>query len=483
VYDYRPVFFVLGVLLSALAVAMVLPSLVDAAYGDPDWAVFAGAAGVTGFFGSCLMLATRSSRDVKFTLHHAFLLTALSWISLSLFAALPFYFSSSKMDYIDSLFESVSGLTTTGATVMSGLDDLPAGLLLWRAILHWLGGIGIIVMAIAVLPLLRVGGMQLFRMESSDRSEKVTPRARQFASAILKVYLTLSIVCTLAYWAAGMSFFDAVCHMMATISTGGFATSDNSFAIFESPLIDAVAIVFMIIGALSFPLLITASQGQVGAVWRNEQVRAFLGLLAVAVAVLTLWQWWVNEVPVLTALRHTAFNVVSIITTTGFASADYNSWGGFPVAVFFFLIFVGGCTGSTTGGIKIFRFQVLYVVAQAQLRRLLQPHGVFVPRYQKHEVSEGLALSVLTYIFIYMLSFAVLTIIFGLFGLDFVTATSGAATSLSNVGPGLGEVIGPAGNFSAFPDGAKFAFTIGMLLGRLEFMALIVVLTPWFWRH
>ncbi|MFN4284291.1 MAG: TrkH family potassium uptake protein [Alphaproteobacteria bacterium] len=481
--DYRPVFFVLGVLLTTLAVAMVFPALVDAAYGDPDWAVFTGAAGVTGFFGSSMMLATRSRREVKFTLHHAFLLTALSWISLCLFAALPFYFSSSKMDYVDSLFEAVSGLTTTGATVMSGLDDLPAGLLLWRAILHWLGGIGIIVMAIAVLPLLRVGGMQLFRMESSDRSEKAMPRARQFAGAIFKVYLGMSVACTIGYWAAGMSFFDALCHMMATISTGGFATSDASFAVFDNLAIDAVAITFMILGALSFPLLIAASQGQFGAVWRNEQVRAFLALLVLAIAVLTAWQYVVAGTPFWQALRHTAFNIVSLTTTTGFASTDYNAWGGFPVAVLFFLTFVGGCTGSTTGGIKIFRFQVLYVVAKTQFRRLVQPHGVFVPLYQNREVSETLALSVLTYIFIYMLSFAILTMVFGLFGLDFVTATSGAATSLSNVGPGLGDVIGPAGNFSAFPDGAKFAFTIGMLLGRLEFMALIVVLTPWFWKH
>ena len=482
-HDYRPVFFVLGVLLSTLAVAMVFPALVDAGRGDPDWAVFAGAASVTGFFGSCLMLTTRSQREVKFTLHHAFLLTALSWIGLCLFAALPFYFSSLKMDYADSLFEAVSGLTTTGATVISGLDHAPRGILLWRAILHWLGGIGIIVMAIAVLPLLRVGGMQLFRMESSDRSEKVMPRARQFASTIFKIYLGMSALCLITFWIAGMGFFDALCHMMSTISTGGFANYDSSIGKFDSPLIDAVVTIFTLIGAMSFPLLITVVQGNFRAVAQNEQLRAFLGLIVVVTAMLTIWQWQVNEVPALTALRYVAFNVVSVITTTGFASTDYSLWGSLPVTVFFFLTFVGGCTGSTTGGIKIFRFQVLYVVAKTQLRRLLQPHGVFVPMYQKREVTESIALSVLAFIFIYLAFFGLLSVTLAVLGLDFVTAASGAATALGNVGPGLGEVIGPAGNFSAVPDSAKVALTVGMLFGRLEFMTLIVVMTPWFWRH
>ncbi|HEU0071404.1 MAG TPA: TrkH family potassium uptake protein [Alphaproteobacteria bacterium] len=482
-HDYRPVFFVLGILLSILAVAMLVPALVDAGHSDPDWAVFAGAAGVTGFFGSSLMLATRTSRDVRMTIHHAFLLTALSWIGLCLFAALPFYFSSLKMDYADSFFESVSGLTTTGSTVISGLDAAPRGILLWRAILHWLGGIGIIAMAIAILPMLRVGGMQLFRMESSDRSDKVMPRATQLAGTILNIYLGLSVICTAAYWAAGMSFFDAICHMMASLSTGGFSTSDSSIGKFDSPLIDMLVTLFTFLGALTFPLYITALQGRLRALWESEQIRGFVAFTAAVTLSLTLWQWLVNDMAPLTALRYVLFSVVSIITTTGFATTDYSLWGGFPVAVFFFLTFVGGCTGSTTGGIKIFRFQVLYAVTKSQIRRLLQPHGVFVPMYQKREVTETVALSVLTFVFIYMLIFAILSMALGLFGLDFITATSSAATAISNVGPGLGEIVGPAGNFTTIPDGAKLLLAFGMLLGRLEFMALIVVLTPWFWRH
>lgn len=481
--DLRPVFFVIGILLAVLAVAMMVPAAVDASIGDPDWAVFAGASAVTGFFAASLVLATRPSGEIRISLHQAFLLTALSWLAMCAFGALPFYFSSLDMDFIDSFFETVSGLTTTGSTVINGLDHAPSGILLWRALLHWLGGIGIIVMAIAILPMLRVGGMQLFRMESSDRSEKVLPRATQFASALLYIYFTFSVVCTLAFVAAGMSFFDAVCHMMATISTGGFSTSDLSLAHFDNPAIELVATVFMLLGATTFPAYIGVTQGRWSSLWRNQQLRGFLSFIAVVTVGLALWHWHMNDVRLSTSVRYSLFNVVSVTTTTGFASADYSTWGGFPVAVFFFLTFVGGCTGSTTGGIKIFRFQVLYAIVRAQIRRLVQPHGVFVPTYQGREITDSIALSVIAFLFLYGLSFAVLSVALGAFGLDFITAISGAATALGNVGPGLGDVIGPVGNFSTIPDGAKLLLAIGMLLGRLEFMTLIVVLMPRFWRH
>lgn len=481
--DLRPVFFVIGILLGVLAVAMTLPAAVDASSGDPDWSVFAGAAAVTGFFGASLVLATRPSGEVRISLHQAFLLTALSWLAISAFAALPFYFSSLKMDFIDSFFESVSGLTTTGSTVINGLDHTPKGILLWRALLHWLGGIGIIVMAIAILPMLRVGGMQLFRMESSDRSEKVMPRATQFAGALIYVYLGLSAIGILALWAAGMTFFEAVCHMMATISTGGFSTSDMSIAHFNSPLIEIIITAFMALGAMSFPLYIATAQGRWRALWRNQQLRGFLTCILIATATLAVWHWQMNDERPLTALRHSLFNVVSITTTTGFASTDYSTWGAFPIAVFFFLTFVGGCTGSTTGGIKIFRFQVLYAIVRAQIRRLVQPHGVFIPVYEGREITDSIALSVIAFLFMYGLVFTVLSVALGAFGLDFLTAISGAATALGNVGPGLGDVIGPVGNFATVPDGAKFLLSIGMLLGRLEFMTLIIVFLPRFWRH
>jgi trk system potassium uptake protein TrkH len=483
VIDLRPVFFVIGILLAVLAVAMTVPAAVDASFGDSDWTVFAGAAAVTGFFAASLVLVTRPSGEIRINLHQAFLLTALSWLIMSAFAALPFYFSSLDMNFFDSFFESVSGLTTTGSTVINGLDHAPAGILLWRSLLHWLGGIGIVVMAIAILPMLRVGGMQLFRMESSDRSEKMLPRATQFASALLYIYFTFSAVCTLAYVAAGMSFFDAVCHMMATISTGGFSNYDVSLAHFDNPAIELVATVFMLLGATTFPAYIGVTQGRWSALWRNQQLRGFLTFIVLVTLALALWHWKMNDERLSTALRHSLFNVVSVTTTTGFASTDYSTWGGFPVAVFFFLTFVGGCTGSTTGGIKIFRFQVLYAIVRAQIRRLVQPHGVFVPTYQGREITDSIALSVIAFLFLYGLSFVLLSVALGAFGLEFLTAISGAATALGNVGPGLGDVIGPVGNFSTIPDGAKFLLAIGMLLGRLEFMTLLIVLMPRFWRH
>lgn len=481
--DLRPILFVIGILLAILAVAMTLPAAVDASFGDPDWSVFAGAAAVTGFFGASLMLATRPSGEVRMTLHQAFLLTAFSWLAISAFGALPFYFSSLNLDMADSFFESVSGLTTTGSTVINGLDHAPAGILLWRSLLHWLGGIGIIVMAIAILPMLRVGGMQLFRMESSDRSEKMLPRATQFAGALIYIYISFSVLCTIALAAAGMTFFDAVCHTMATISTGGFSTHDMSLAHFESPAIEMVTTVFMVLGATTFPAYIGVTQGRWSSLWRNQQLRGFLIFIAVVTIGLALWHWRVNDERLLTALRHSLFNVVSVTTTTGFASTDYSTWGGFPLAVFFFLTFVGGCTGSTTGGIKIFRFQVLYAIVRAQIRRLMQPHGVFLATYEGREITDSIALSVIAFLFMYGLSFVVLAVALGAFGLDFLTAISGAATALGNVGPGLGDVIGPVGNFATIPDGAKFLLSIGMLLGRLEFMTLIIVFLPRFWRH
>ena len=481
--DLRPVLFIVGILLAVLASAMTVPAIVDASLDDRDWSVFAGAAAVTGFFAASLILATRPAGEIRVNLHQAFLLTALSWLTISVFGALPFYFSSLEMDFIDSFFESVSGLTTTGSTVISELDTRPAGILLWRAIQHWLGGIGIIAMAIAILPMLRIGGMQLFRMESSDRSEKVIPRAAQFAATLLYIYFFFSVACTVAYWAAGMSFFEALCHMMATISTGGFSTSDRSLAHFDSATIELIAIVFMLLGATSFPLFISVLQGRWRALWQSQQFRGFILFILITALALALWQSQSNGTPILTAFRHALFNVVSIITTTGFASADYSLWGGFPVAVFFFLTFVGGCTGATTGGIKIFRFQVLYAIAMAQIRRLIQPHGVFVPSYENREITDTIALSVIGFIFVYGLSFTVLSVALGLFGLDFTTAVSGAATALGNVGPGLGDIIGPAGNFAPIPDGAKLLLAFGMLLGRLEFMTLIIIFLPRFWRH
>ena len=479
--DFRPILFIVGILLSTLALAMTVPAMADLVVANPDWRVFASAAALTLFIGAALVLSTRSATR-RINLRQAFVLTALCWLVIPTFGALPFAFSALDMNYPDAFFEAMSGVTTTGSTVIIGLDLAPPGILLWRALLQWLGGIGIIAMAITVLPLLQVGGMQLFRMESSDKSEKAMPRTAQLAGWTGVIYLGLTMLCAFLYWAAGMSGFDAVAHAMTTIATGGYSTHDTSVGFFGSAWIDAIAVIFMLVGSLPFVLYLRALRGNPGSLWRDEQVRLFLAIVAVAVAVMTLYLHLKNEVEAFTAIRLAAFNVISVITGTGYATADFGLWGGFAVASLFCMMFIGGCAGSTTCGLKVFRFQVLYAAANIQLRRLLQPNGVFIPYYNRKPISEQVLASVMAFFFLFILCWAALAIGLGFTGLDFLTATSGAASAIANVGPGLGDMIGPAGNFAEVPVAAKWMLSFGMLLGRLELFTILVLVMPSFWR-
>ena len=479
--DLRPIFFVIGVLLALLAIAMLLPAAVDAASGSPDWQVFVTSAGATMFVGVLLILTMRVE-DMAISLRQTFVLTTMSWLAVSLFGSLPFIVARIDLGFTDAFFEAMSGVTTTGSTVIVGLDELPPGILLWRALLQWLGGVGIIVMAVAVLPMLQVGGMQLFRTESSDRSEKVLPRAAQIAVGVSSVYIGLTVVCMICYWLAGMSGFDAMAHAMTTIATGGFSTSDRSIGHFDGTAVDWFAVVFMIVGSLPFVLYVQAVRGRPQALFRDGQVRAFLGVVVVAVALVTWGHMAQQGTTALDALRAGAFNTVSILTGTGYSTEAFDAWGAFAMPIFFLLMFIGGCAGSTTCGIKIFRFQVLYATAMAQLRRLLQPHGVFIAYYNRRPIPEEAAVSVMSFTFLYFLSFAVLAAVLGGLGLDFITAVSGAATAISNVGPGLGPTIGPSGHFASLPDAAKWALSAGMLLGRLELFTVLVLFAPSFWR-
>lgn len=479
--DFRPAIFVVGLLLATLAVVMCVPAIADFAYGHPDWQVFAVSAATT-FFVGVTMALTSKTRDMKLTIRHAFMITTTSWMAMTLFASLPFAFSELDMGFTDAVFEAMSGITTTGSTVISGLENAPPGILLWRSLLQWLGGIGIIVMGIAVLPMLQVGGMQLFRMESSDQSDKAMPRAAQIASAIGVIYLLLTIVWAGFYWVAGMTGFDAISHAMTTIATGGFSNHDESFAYFDSAMIEYIAAAGMLVGALPFILYLRALQGDMLAVVNDSQVQWFL--VFVAGVIVTTCGWLVLEVgeDPLNALRLATFNIVSIITGTGYATDDYSIWGSFSPVIFFFIMFIGGCSGSTTCGIKVFRFQVLYAAARTQIHHLLQPHGVFIPYFNKRPISEEIIISVLSFFFMWFFTFALLTLGLSLLGLDFVTAFSSAATSIANVGPALGPVAGPTGNFVSFPDAAKWLMAGGMLLGRLELFTVIVMLSRSFWR-
>jgi trk system potassium uptake protein TrkH len=479
--DFRPVFLVIGILLVTLAVFMCIPAIVDYMADNSDWQIFITSAGVTLFVGAAMALASRSG-GVQLNIRQAFIITTLSWVFLTTFAAFPLYFSNMNLSYTDSFFEAMSGLTTTGSTVIDGLDYAPPGILLWRALLQWIGGIGIIVMAIAIMPMLRVGGMQLFRMESSDQSEKSMPRAAQAAAMIGIIYLVLTLIFSGAYWGAGMTGFEAVIHAMTTIATGGFSTSDQSFGYFDSMSIEMIATIGMLLGALPFLHYVKTLQGSWGTLFRDSQVQVFLVAVGLAIMTATGWLWLDQGRDLLTAFRYGAFNVVSIITGTGYASEDYTMWGAFATPLFFFIMFIGGCAGSTTCGIKVFRFQVLYSAARTQMRHLLQPHGIFIAQYNNRPITDEVMTSVLSFFFVFGVCYALLALGLGMLGLDFLSAISSAATSISNVGPALGPMVGPGGNFQAIPDAAKWLLCWGMLLGRLELFTVLILFTRSFWR-
>ncbi|HJO97036.1 MAG TPA: TrkH family potassium uptake protein, partial [Rhodospirillales bacterium] len=372
--DLRPIVLVIGMLLTTLAVGMCVPAAVDAYVGNPDWQVFATAAGVTSFIGVTMTLTSRAE-DTRLTVRQAFLLTTLSWLVLTMFAALPFTFSVLNLSYTDAFFEAMSGITTTGSTVITGLDTAPPGILLWRAILQWLGGIGIIIMAIAVMPMLRVGGMQMFRVEAFETEGKALPRAAHISAVLTLIYVVLTMIWAIALWLAGLGGFDAVAHAMTTIATGGFSTHDKSIGAFDSALVDAIVTFGIVVGALPFLLYFKAIQGDVRSLARDSQVRGFFAIVSVIVLVSAGWLWLNNEVAPLQALRFASFNVLSIITGTGYSTSQFDAWGSFAMPVFLFIMVIGGCAGSTTCGIKIFRFQVLYSAARRQVHHLLQPNG------------------------------------------------------------------------------------------------------------
>jgi trk system potassium uptake protein TrkH len=348
--------------------------------------------------------------------------------------------------------------------------------------LQGIGGMGIVVMAVALLPFLRVGGMQLFRSESSEKSDKPLPRAGQIAAATMIAYFSLLLLCTAVYWALGMSLFDAVTHAMPSVSTGGFANYDESFAWFKSPALEWAATLFMALGGLPLLIYVRMALGHWPDVWRDSQVFWFLVAIAAATLAIAVWLALVKDTPAGAAVRLAAFNVVSVITTTGFASADYNLWGGLPGIIFIMLMFVGGCAGSTAGAMKVMRFEILGRLGANALRRLVHPRGVFRMRYQGRPIGDDVIMSVTIFCFVYFLSFAVLTAAVAATGLDFVTSLTGAAQALGNIGPGLGEIIGPAGNYKTVPDLAKWLLALGMIMGRLEFMAILVLFTRRFWR-
>ncbi len=480
-FDLRPVAYVIGALAAVLGLTMLIPMAVDLQDGTGHWLIFLKSGTITVLIGGLSALAASNGVGSRLSIQQTFLLTTGVWLALPVFGALPFYFGATEARFVDAFFEAMSGLTTTGSTVFSDLEQLPRGLLLWRGLLQWFGGIGIIVVAMVFLPELRVGGMQIFRSEGFDTLGKILPRATEIARQIAVIYVGLTAACAAAYMMGGMGTFDAAVHAMTTVATGGFANYDTSFENFGSA-VAYTAVIFMILAALPFVRYIQLLGGTARPLMRDPQVRAFLVLTVVLVAVVLIWRSQATSAGFETNLRQSMFNTVSLLTGTGFASADYMTWGPLPVALFFFVGLIGGCAGSTTCSIKVFRYQLLMSSIRAQIRKIHAPHGLFSPRYAGRKVSDDVLSSVMSFFVFFIVTLGVVAVLLSLTGLDFVTSLSGASAALANIGPGLGPVIGPSGNYASLGDVAKWILTAAMLIGRLELLAVYVILTRAFWR-
>lgn len=481
--NLSPVIFIVSIMFILVSIFMTLPVILLATSEAPNWLAFVESAGICLAAGTLGVLAThRSAHDLK--PRFMFVLTVSSWFVISLISALPFYLSDLGLTVGEAVFEATSGITTTGATVLTGLDTMDQDLLLWRSILQWIGGIGIIGMFVAVLPFLRVGGMRLFATESSEWTDKALPRMKTLSRGLLVVYLSFSVVAVLVYWLSGMSLFDAFNHGLTSIATGGFSTSDLSMGKFNSNLILLEATFFMMIGSLPFFLFVREMHGQHGVLFRDQQVRLFITILLTVPALLTAHRWHIADgnFDLIDGYVATLFNVTSVVTTTGYASEDYSAWGPLAFVLFFFLMFVGGCSGSTSGGMKIFRFQLSLLVLKEQLMRLLHPRAVLTRNYNGRAVSDEIIASMIAYTFIFLLSLLAITVVLASMQLDFTTSLSSALSSLTNVGPALGDITGPAGNFAPLPEAAKWVLSIGMLMGRLEILSVVIVLSPAFWK-
>ncbi len=477
--NYKTVFFTLGILQIILGIFMLIPTITQFIYKEIDSSFF-GASIVTIIFGTLFFLSNLD-HDRKLNLQQAFLLTALSWLSIAIFGSLPFIFSSVEFSLTNAFFESMSGITTTGSTIISNLENMPKAILLWRAILQWLGGIGIIVMAITLMPIMNVGGMQLFKISNNDSSEKILPKSKEIALRLIYIYSSLTIFCGISYNILGMNIFDSLTHSMTTIATGGFSNYNNSIGFFNSISIEISAMIFIILGSLPFIAYIKFLSGDRKIFFSDIQVKTFIKIIIFSIIILSIYL--VISSGKQLDLRSIFFNVISILTGTGYVNAQFDNWGSFPIILFLGLMFIGGCAGSTTCGIKIFRIQILTSLVSNQIKKIIYPKGVFVLKYDQNPVDNKFISSIISFIFMYLVIFFVITALLSLTGLDFITSISGAATSISNVGPGLGSIIGPNGNFSSLPDISKWILSLGMILGRLELFAILVLFLPSFWRN
>jgi trk system potassium uptake protein TrkH len=479
--DIRPVGYIIGWLLLVLGALMSLPLLVGLVDQRTNAQAFALSAVLTLVCGATVAVACAEERSADLELRQGFLLTTVAWAIFPAFSGLPLMLGEPHLSFTDAYFELTSAMTTTGGTVIVGLAELPRGVLLWRGMITWVGGMGVILLAMILLPVLNIGGMQMLRNADFNTLGKIMPRAKTIALSIGAVYVVLTLACALGYVWAGMSGFDGIVHAFSTVATGGMANYDNSFAGFPAAA-QYIAIVFMLLGAMSFTRFVQFARGDPGPLLRDSQIRAFLTIYAVLALGLVIARVQVGDAPDETMVREVLFNLASVITTTGFASTDYSLWGPAAEVLFFCAMMICGCSGSTAGGPKVFRYQLLLGAISGEVRRLHSPSVVVTPHFQGQLVTVDVMDSVMAFFMLFFLTLGIGAVALVLLEVDPLSAVTGAAASLTNVGPGLGPVLGPAGTYATLPDAAKWVCSFLMLVGRLEILTVYVLLTAAFWR-
>ena len=478
--NFRSVLYIIGLLISTLGCMMIIPTLFDLFSNHNNWSIFASTGIIIFLMGITIILAFKN-KNTKIGNRETFLLSVLSWIFLAGISALPLYLSDINLSYTDAFFEATSGITTTGSTILVNIENASKGILIWRSMLQWLGGIGIIVMAVAALPLLHMSGLQLFFSEQIEPNDKLKERVNNLAKTIIIIYTIFTLICAILLNITGMSLFDSICHSMTTIATGGYSTKNNSIGYFDNIWIEIIIIMGMIAASLPF-IIYAKSISNIKAVFMDKQVKGFLYTLIISIFIIAIWLSLKLDVNLIESIRISAFNVISIITGTGYSTEDFSEWGSFAISMLFILMLIGGCTGSTTGGIKIFRIQILWQVILQQIQKVIRPHQILKITYSKAVIDDKTTLSILAIIFLFIISIIIIAGLLYWMGLDLLTAFSAAATSIAVVGPGLSNEIGPLGNFSNLPNQAKWLLSVAMIIGRLEFLAVLILIMPSFWR-
>ncbi|MDQ2065844.1 TrkH family potassium uptake protein [Xinfangfangia sp. CPCC 101601] len=480
--DLRPVAYVIGRILVVLAILMLAPAIIDWRAGDANGVAFAQSAIITGFVGAVLSLATVNGLSTSLDVRQAYLLTIGIWVLTPAFSALPFWLGAPHLTPVYAYFEAVSGITTTGASVIVGLEVLPEGVNLWRGMMHWVGGLGIAFIAMIFLPIMRVGGMQFFRTEGFDTFGKALPRATDIARQLLVLYCGLTLGFALVYAALGMPALEAVVHGMSTVSTGGFGTRDDSFSSYSAAMLYAASL-FMILSSLPYIRYVQLMNGQATPLWRDSQARAYLRWLLSAVVFVAGWQVWSTGMGVELAFRESLFNLTSIMSSTGFFAGSFPEWGGVMLVVALVLGVVGACSGSSASGLSVFRVQIAMALLRRQIRQITSPSAVDPVKYDGRTVGEDVISAVIMFISGFILIFGVLTVAMTLTGVDIESALFGVWQALGNAGYGFGPLVSRTGTFIDYPEAAILIMTLAMIMGRLGLMAVLVLLLPRFWRR